>query len=118
MENFGALEWGLVIAGLAVAFFAITRVTTPDKREGPFDHQGVDKTDTPSPDERSPRERIAEGMTLQAGTIILTQGVNDEVDRYIRAGQTIRAIKLVRDHSSARLKEAKDYVDARARELR
>jgi len=115
MENLGTLEWGLIIGGLAVVFFVITRVTTPDKREDPFEHAGADKTD---PDDLSPRERIAEGTTLQAGAIILTQGVNDEVDRFIRAGQVINAIKLVRDHSSTSLKDAKDYVDARARELR
>jgi hypothetical protein len=57
-------------------------------------------------------ERKLDLMLTQLG-VDPDQGLDEEIQKLVRAGQKIEAIKLYRLHSGVGLKEAKDHIEQR-----
>ncbi|WP_372968031.1 ribosomal protein L7/L12 [Microbacterium sp.] len=94
---------GAVIAAVVVGVVIIGAALRSMRPKAPEPH-----VFTPSP---TMARSVASTSTSTASASQLTPSAIAEVDRLVAAGQKIQAIKLYRQHTGARLQEAKDRID-------
>ena len=101
--------WIAVIILIGVLAFVFGRKTSAQRPD--------DQYDVEPKRERVSSKPASKRASWDGSAIELTQSVSDEVDKLIRSGKVINAIKMVRDASGASLKPSKEYVDLRREEL-
>ena len=116
MEHLGVFEW-LLILGLGVALsIAIGRASKPSRPKNTFTTPEDDRPSRSEQGMQALKDKMARKAAIKP-ELELTSTESMRIDKLIRDGQTIEAIKMVRTATGTSLKNAKDYVDARKEEL-
>lgn len=109
MDKLTPLEWGIILGLIGLVLLALSRATKPPRRD--------DDTYGAPPPKQSKTSRHLTSFASRLAMMSLPEDVQNEVDTYIRNGQTISAIKLVRENLKIDLRGAKELVEARIDEL-
>lgn len=116
MEHLGVFEW-LLILGLGVALsIAIGRASKPSRPKNTFTPPEGDRQSRSEQGMQALKDKMARKAAIKP-ELELTSTESMRIDKLIRDGQTIEAIKTVRTATGTSLKNAKDYVDVRKEEL-
>ena len=102
MDAFSPFQLWLLMGAVAYAGFLFGRATA--NRDGPRE----------SREERKMREAHDAERTFSG----LPASIQEDVDRLLRDGKTIEAIKVIREAAGIGLKDAKITADARAASIR
>jgi len=105
MEFSNPIQFWLLIASVAGVSFMLGRSTSSKQKQG--DRSGI------SPNRNSQQRH--ESADLDFSTLSMSNQA--EVDRLLREGKLINAIKIVREETGLGLKEAKEIAEHRQRSV-
>ena len=116
MDDFGAFEWLLFVGLVFIVGFVAGRALKPSRPDDTFAPPKETVANRREQRMQNLKDKAAQ-MSAVKPELALTDIESVRVDNLIRANKKIEAIKTVKEATGASLKNAKDYVDARAVEV-